>query len=122
MKTTILKRSTEFADCLSQENFGTYDSIELAKESLKPAFCIECHINERGSKHNYRSTKVNETLIIGNTYEECLQAYFVQQNRWTYINDINIAFNHDSDSEKFREFFYGKGGTSNAVACGQDMW
>ena len=117
----ILKRHDEYNDCLDDRtHFPKFDTTDKALEWIKPEFSIVAEIYQSNSESSYRSVKTDDVLIVGDTYEKCLEAFFVQQRQWTYCNDINIKFADNKDKDNFSDFFYGNGIGAYAK-CGGNM-
>ncbi len=117
---TILKKQ-EYNDVIENEIHKDFNSVESLIEALQPKHYIACSIKESGYETNYISTFSRYCIAIGDTYEKCLEAIFIQDNRWSYCNGINIIINSKEDYINFRSYFYETEGISNYAKCGGDM-
>ena len=123
MKIETIKKDTQYNDVIENNIHKDFDSVESLIDTLKPRHYIVCYITESGHKTNYKSIVNRHCIAIGDTYEECLEAIFIQKNRWSYCNGINIIISSKEHQANFRKYFYeDKEGIGRYAKAGGDMW
>lgn len=113
---SILSKNEKYRDCTIEKKVN---DLEILKEFK---FSIECNVQVCNYKTNYEKNITRKIYCCGNTYEECLECFFIQARTWTYCNDTNIIFVNDTDKEAYNKYFYkDSDGISRYASCGGDM-
>lgn len=112
-KFEYIKKNPKYNDCIVEGKANSLDEFK---------FNIQCNITISGPKTNYKIEIDRVVYCCGETYEDCLEAYFIQNNKWTYCNDINIVFCNSEDQLNYKNYFYkDKDGISRYANCGGNM-
>lgn len=122
MKIEVIQKDEKYSDVIQNKIYDEFNSVEELLNKLKPKFYILCSVKKNGHETGYKSIVDRKSIAIGETYEKCLEAYFIQNNRWSYCNGINIVMDSEEDHKAYRSHFYGNGGIANYAKCGGDMW
>jgi hypothetical protein len=113
MKIEILRKNEKYPTCIETERVLTKDDYNYA---------IECQVVKNDYTTNYRPQVIRKVFCCSNnSYSDCLEVFFKQQEQWRYCNNLNIRFVFDEDKKNYSEYFYGADGIGNYAKCGGKM-